>query len=214
MLIDAPPPSLRGRLHALAFLAALPAGTALVAASHRAAARVGAAIYALTLLCLFGTSAAYHLLRWGRAARSRMKRLDHSMIYVFIAGTYTPFCLVTLSGWVGTAMLVLVWAGALLGVFLRVSRADPISWAAGALYIVLGWVVLLAGPWLLRELSGGQLLLLAAGGVVYTLGAAILQRRLPDPFPAHFGYHEVWHVMVVAAAALHYGAIWSVLSRA
>jgi hemolysin III len=212
--IDAVRPSQRGRLHGLAFLVAVPAGVALVANSHRAVARAGAVVYAVTLLFLFGTSAAYHLLRWGRAAHGRMKRLDHSMIYVFIAGSYTPFCLVTLSGWVGTAMLVLVWAGALLGVALRVGRPDAIGLVAGSLYIALGWLVLLASPWLLRELSGGQLLLLVAGGLVYTAGAAVLKRRLPDPFPAHFGYHEVWHVMVVAAAACHYGAIWSVLSRA
>lgn len=193
-------------------MASIPAGTALIAASETAAARAGAVVYAVTMLSLFGTSAAYHVLRWGRAARSRMKRLDHSMIYIFIAGTYTPFCLVTLPGTVGVAMLVLVWAAAAFGVALRLGRADTISWLAGSLYIAMGWLVLLAAPWLLRELSGVQLALLAAGGFVYTVGAIVLQKRLPDPFPAHFGYHEIWHTMVVAAAVLHYVLIWSVLS--
>jgi hemolysin III len=205
---DAPPkPRFRGRLHQVAFIVSIPAGLTLVALADRPVARVAAAIYALSLIALYGTSAAYHLGRWSTRTFNRMRKLDHSMIYVLIAGTYTPIALLGLEGPWSTVVLIAAWAGAALGVTITLVRFDRFKVLGAALYIVLGWLALLVAPVLIRELSVPQLLLILAGGILYTGGSVILLLNRPNPSPAAFGYHEIWHAMGIAAGACHYAAV-------
>ena len=204
------PPRLRGRLHQVAFFASIPAGIALVVAARSWPARAGVLVYALSLTAMFGTSAALHRLRWSPRARLRMDRLDRTMIYVLIAGSYTPVCLLALRpGW-RVALLALVWTGAAVGIalVLRWNRRRGTGVVRMVLYLGLGWMSVLVLPELARTLGLGQLALAVLGGVLYTVGAVVLIRRRPDPSPRVFGYHEVWHACTVAAGACHYALIW------
>ncbi len=174
--------------------------------------RVGAIVYAVGLVALFGVSGSYHRGRWTDAKRRLMQRLDHGTIFVMIAGSYTPLCLLALRGWVAVTMLVVAWTGAVAGFVLSFTSSRATRVARGALYIVLGWSSVLAAPQLLRHLSGAELVLIAVGGLLFTVGAIFLATHWPDPFPRVFGYHEVWHVLVVAAVVCHFVAIASVVS--
>lgn len=207
-------PLLRGRIHAAALFAAIPAGIALVAAATGASARAGAAVYALSLVSLLGASSAYH--RFGRTERTQriLRRLDHSSIYLLIAGSYTPLCLLALSGWWGATLLFVVWTAAIVGVVLKLTRFDSSHKIGYVLYLSMGWAVVAAGPALVSALEPLTLALLATGGVVYSLGSVVLATRTPNPLPRVFGYHEVWHLMVVVAAVLHYIAIYGVVTEA
>jgi hemolysin III len=207
-------PLLRGWLHLVCFFLALPAAAVVVALAESARGRVGAVIYAGGLVALFGVSGLYHRGRWTDARRRLMQRLDHGTIFVMIAGSYTPLCLLALRGWVAWTMLAVAWVGAGAGFVLAFTSSRATRIARSALYIVLGWVSVLAGPQLLRHLSATELALIAAGGVLFTVGAVFLFTKWPDPFPRVFGYHEVWHVLVVAAVACHFVAIASVVSGA
>jgi hemolysin III len=203
-------PRLRGRLHQVAFFASIPAGIALVLVARSWPARIGVLVYALSLTAMFGTSAAFHRLRWSPRARLRMDRLDRTMIYVLIAGSYTPVCLLALRpGW-RVALLALVWTGAAVGIALVLlwNRHRGIGVVRMVLYLGLGWMSVLVLPELWRTLGLGQLALAVMGGVLYTVGAVVLIRRRPDPSPRVFGYHEVWHAFTVAAGACHYTLIW------
>jgi hemolysin III len=203
-------PRLRGRLHQVAFLVSIPAGIALVVAARSWSARAGVLVYALSLTAMFGTSAALHRLRWSQRARLRMDRLDRTMIYVLIAGSYTPVCLLALRpGW-RVALLALVWTGAAAGVVLVLlrTRRRGVGVARMVLYLGLGWISLLVLPELARTLGPGRLALAVLGGCLYTVGAIVLIRRRPDPSPQVFGYHEVWHACTVAAGACHFALIW------
>jgi hemolysin III len=203
-------PRLRGRLHQVAFFASIPAGIALVLVARSLPARLAVLVYALSLTAMFGTSAALHRLRWSPRARLRMDRLDRTMIYVLIAGSYTPVCLLALRpGW-RVALLALVWTGAAVGIALVLiwNRHHVIGVARMVLYLGLGWMSVLVLPELARTLGIGQLALAVMGGVLYTVGAVVLIRRRPDPSPRVFGYHEVWHAFTVAAGACHYALIW------
>jgi len=204
-------PLLRGWLHLVCFVVAVPAGAALVAAAHQPRARAAVAVYAVGLCALFGVSAAYHRGRWSPAGRRRMRRLDHATIFFMIAGSYTPLCVIALGGRLGTAVLVSVWIGAAIGA--GVALVEMASRPALSLlgYIALGWLMVVALPELLRRISSGAMAFLVVGGLLYTVGGVVLVRRRPDPVPAVFGYHEVWHVMVAAAAACHYFTISSVV---
>ena len=203
-------PRLRGRLHQVAFFASIPAGIALVLVARSWPARIGVLVYALSLTAMFGTSAALHRLRWSPRARLRMDRLDRTMIYVLIAGSYTPVCLLALRpGW-RVVLLALVWTGAAVGIALVLlwNRHRGIGVVRMVLYLGLGWMSVLVLPELSRTLGLGQLALVVMGGVLYTVGAVVLIRRRPDPSPRVFGYHEVWHAFTVAATACHYALIW------
>jgi hemolysin III len=204
-------PLLRGWLHLVCFFLAIPAGLAVIALADPGKARWGAAVYALGLVALFGVSGFYHRGRWSQAARRRMQKLDHATIFVMIAGSYTPLCLVALQGWVAPTMLAAAWVGATIGAVLAFTGGRRSRIARSALYISLGWVSIVATPQLVTHLSLMQLLLIAAGGVLYTVGAIFLATRWPDPFPRVFGYHEVWHVLVVAAVVCHFVAIASLV---
>lgn len=200
-------------MHQIAFFVSIPAGAALVALATSASARVGAIVYALSLTGLFGTSAAYHRLAHGVRARAVMRRLDHAMIFVLIAGSYTPMCLLALRGSWRVAALSAVWSVAAVGVALKVFRLQAMR-LGNSLYVVLGWAVLLILPQLTDRVGAATIVLLGAGGVLYTVGAVVLTRRRPDPVPHVFGYHEVWHSLVVAAAACHYVMILRVVQAA
>jgi hemolysin III len=206
-------PRLRGRLHQIAFFFSIPQGVAVVAAAAGAAARVAASVYAVSLASLYGASALYHRLRWSPRALMRMRRLDHAMIFVLIAGSYTPFALLVLHGAWSAAILGLAWAGAFAGIAIKILSIDRLRVLGGAMYIVLGWLVIIALPQIVRGLSPAAVGLLFAGGVLYTAGAAVLWRKWPNPSPTWFGYHEIWHAMVIAASLCHYVAIMLLLIR-
>jgi hemolysin III len=206
-----PVPRFRGRLHQVAFFVAVPAGVALVTAAPTALSRTAAAIFAASLAGLYGTSALYHRMPWSPRARGWMKRLDHSMIFVLIAGTYTPFSLLVLSGTWRVGVLSVVWAGAAVGIVLKMVRIDGLKALAATLYIGLGWMVVVASPQMVRGLPPVAVALVATGGILYTTGAIVLATHRPDPSPAVFGYHEVWHAMVVGASLCHFVAVFLVV---
>jgi hemolysin III len=203
---------LRPRLRGVSHLWACPVfgalGVPLVLAASGPRATIACAIYALSVVGLFASSAAYHRVRWTRASVQRwMRRLDHSMIFVLIAGSYTPFALLVLDGALATAILSIVWGGAAAGVVLKLAWVDAPNWLTAAVYVALGWVAVVAGPALVAELGVVATLLVGVGGVLYTVGAVVFARQRPDPVPTVFGYHEVFHLLVIAAAAVQYGVV-------
>ncbi len=204
-------PTWRGRLHTWAFAAAIPAGIVLIVMSHAASARVSASVYAASLLLLFGTSASYHRLAKSVRARQIMQRLDHSMIYVLIAGTYVPLCLVGLPREWGIPVLAVVCVCGAVGMVMKLTCFSRAQWLSYSLYPIMGWVAVIAAPALIAHLTPLQLGLIAAGGVAYSIGLPVLLIRRPDPWPTVFGYHEVWHLLTVVAAALHFAAVADVL---
>ncbi len=201
-------PRLRGVLHQWAFLSSLPLGLGLVLAAGDARARIAVTVYALSVAGLFGTSALYHRVHWhSLTAHFRMRRLDHSMIFVLIAGTYTPFALLALHGPLALVILVVAWVGALAGIAFNLAWTSAPRWLHTILYIVLGWVAVAASPQLASAIGIGGLTLVALGGVLYTLGAIVYASKKPDPVPSVFGYHEVFHTLVIVAAALQYAVV-------
>lgn len=206
------PPALRGWLHLICFFLSLPAGVVVIAAAGSARARLAAVVYAIGMTLMFGVSAAYHRFHWSPDGRRRMRRTDHGTIFVMIAGSYTPLTLLALRGTTGTVVLTGVWLGAGLGFLFALSGIAEKAVIGLLCYIALGWAMVAALPQLSRQLSAGQIGLLFAGGIVYTLGGVVLGTRRPDPSPTFFGYHEVWHTMVAVACALHYVTILSVVA--
>jgi len=204
-------PLLRGRLHQAAFFLAVPGGVVLVVMAKGSTARVAAVVYALALAGMYGVSALYHRLPWSAGARRWMRRLDHSMIFVLIAGSYTPFSLLVLHGPWRWVVFGIVWGGAAIGVTLKMVRIDGLKAVAGALYIGLGWVIVIAAPQLFGALSWAAGALIVIGGLLYTAGAIVFASKRPDPSPRFFGYHEVWHSMVVGGSMCHYAAVTLVL---
>jgi hemolysin III len=201
-------PRLRGVSHQWAFFVSVLTGLALVAAAPSGEPRLAAAIYAASVAALFGTSALYHRVTWASAAARRwMRRLDHSMIFVLIAGTYTPFALLALDGALATAILVAVWTGAAAGIAMKLAWIDAPKWVVALTYVALGWVVVAAFPDLYDALGLTATAMVAAGGLLYTLGAVVYALKRPDPAPAVFGYHEIFHVLVIVAAALQYAVV-------
>ena len=203
-----PKPRLRGVSHQWAFYFSIIAGLVLVIAAPAGRATLASAIYAVSVAALFGTSALYHRVTWPTPnARRWMRRLDHSMIFLLIAGTYTPFALLALDGALATVILVVVWAGALGGIVLKLVWIDAPKPLVAVLYVMLGWVAVAAFPDLLDELGVTSTALVAAGGLLYTAGAVVYALGRPNPMPAVFGYHEIFHALVIAAAALQYAVI-------
>jgi hemolysin III len=201
-------PRLRGVTHQWAFVASILIGIALDLSAPSAHAWLAAAIYAVSVAALFGSSALYHRAAWrSPGARRWMRRLDHSMIFVLIAGTYTPFALLALRGALAGALLIAVWAGAAAGIVLKLAWIDAPDSLVALVYVLLGWLGAAAVPTLIATLGTGPVALVAGGGVLYTVGAVVYVRKRPDPVPAVFGYHEVFHVLVIAAAAVHFAAV-------
>jgi len=206
------PPLWRGWIHAGAFMLSIPLGVALLFEARPAEARAAAAIYVATLVAGFGTSAAYHRLARSPRWRAWLRRADHSTIYLLIAGTYTPVCLLVLPPAWGLPVLVVVWAGALTGVVLKLVAFDRAHIVGFVLYLVLGWTALITAPALYRHLTTLELGLIVAGGVIYTGGAFVLARRRPNPSPRVFGYHEVWHGCTVVAGLCHFASVALVIA--
>jgi hemolysin III len=197
-------PRLRGVSHAVAFVVALAAASLIVVLAPGGTAAVAMAVYGAGLVALFGGSALYH--RWPGSPRFKplLRRVDHSMIFVFIAASYTPVALIVLDGAAAWLLLVAAWAGAAVGVAFSVGWIDAPRPVVAASYLVLGWLAVIAAPQMIGALGVVPLALLAGGGVLYSAGAVVYARQRPNPWPLTFGFHEVFHVLVIAAAAAHY----------
>jgi hemolysin III len=200
-------PRFRGVTHQYAFFASLFTGAALLLAAPNGKAGAAAAIYAVSVSALFGTSALYHRITWKPAARRWMRRLDHSMIFFLIAGTYTPFAVLVLRGTLAHVVLAVVWGGALAGIVLKLVWIDAPKWLIAGVYLALGWVGVVTIPQVMSRAGAGAVALLVVGGLLYSAGAVIYAVRKPDPSPTVFGYHEIFHLLVILAAAAHYAAI-------
>jgi hemolysin III len=200
-------PILRGVTHFWAFWCALAATIPLVAFAPSAAARMAALVYGAGMCLLFAGSAAFHRWRCGPRLRTLLCRIDHSAIFVFIAASYTPVALLVLDGPTGPILLATAWAGAVGGVAMSMAWISAPRVLFAGTYVALGWVAILAVPELVSRLPLTALVLIAAGGVLYTVGAVVYATRRPDPWPRVFGFHEVFHALVIAAAALHFVAM-------
>jgi hemolysin III len=207
--IAAPRPLLRGTLHGAVALLAPGALVWLLLLADSPRGYVGAAIFATGMILLYTTSASYHLVPWSARLRRIVKRMDHSMIFILIAGTYTPFCLMVVGDAWGIPMLATVWTLAGIGVLLKTFWPDSPRWLGVALYLGLGWIGIVAVWPVLTNLHPAGIALLVAGGAFYTLGSLVYARRWPDPYPRFIGYHEVFHVFVVAGSAIHFALIAS-----
>jgi hemolysin III len=200
-------PKLRGVLHQYAFFVSLLLGVALVVGAEQGRERVAAAVFAVSVSTMLGISALYHRVIWPPAPRRWIRRLDHAAIFLLIAGTYTPFALLALDGAWRVAVLTVVWSGALASIVLKVTWIDAPRWVAAVIAVSLGWVGIFAMPKIYERAGLTALILLAIGGVLYSAGAVIYARRRPDPAPTVFGYHEIFHLLVVAAAGCQYTAV-------
>ncbi len=200
-------PRLRGVIHEYAFWVAIFLGALLVALASNGREFAATAVYAAGICGLFGISALYHRRQWAPRARARMRRLDHSMIFIFIAATFTPFALLVLDGPLAVTILAVVWVGALAGVVLSLLWVDAPKWLSASIYVALGLVGLVALPQLWTALGALSVAGMALGGLLYMVGAVIYAAGRPDPAPATFGYHEVFHTLVTGAAATHYAVI-------
>lgn len=200
-------PVLRGVFHLYAAIAAVVGAAVLLLVAGSPSAYVGGAIFAASLVLLYGTSAAYHRITWTPLMRGLLKRLDHSMIFVLIAGTYTPFCLVVLSLPWGITMLSVIWGLAGGGVLLKVAWPTAPKWLGVSLYVILGWLALIAAWQLAAWFDPSPLVLLVLGGALYTLGGVVYAIGKPNPWPRVFGYHEVFHLLVVLGSVLHYSVV-------
>jgi hemolysin III len=203
-------PKLRGWLHLAAFVIAVPAGVLLV---RHSGDRASIILYAVSLAALYGVSAAYHLLPMAGRVRYWMRRTDHAVIYLFIAGAFTPMCILVAPPSERVILLTVAWVGAGIGVTIKLVSLERTRVFAGALYILLGWLAMAMLPAVLRGLNTTELTLLFVQGSLYTLGALVLVIRRPDPYPDVFGYHEVWHAMVVVATACYFVVLWSLVGR-
>jgi len=199
-------PLLRGVSHLGAAVAAVAGAVWLLLIADSPSEYVGAAIFSASLILLYGTSASYHRISWRPTIGRLLRRLDHAMIFVLIAGTYTPLCLKISLPW-GIPILSVVWGVAGAGVLLRLIWLGGPRWLRVALYVTLGWVALVGTSELVQEFAPGLLAMLALGGVLYTLGGLVYAVRRPDPWPRVFGYHEVFHLLVIAGSAVHYAVV-------
>ena len=200
-------PKLRGVSHQYAFFVSLGCGVALILAASDGRARLAASIYAVAVSALLGTSALYHRVTWRPKTRRWMRRLDHSMIFVLIAGTYTPVALLALKGSLASTILIVLWAGALGGIVFKLLWIDAPKWLLAAVYVALGLVSAAILGQLPAAIGWLGVAGLASGGLLYMVGAIVYASGRPNPWPKVFGYHEVFHALVIAAAALQYAVI-------
>jgi len=208
---------MRGWLHTYAFFVAIAAGIVLCTLAATAAHRggiapvVSCAIYSLTVCGLFGISALYHRRVWSPRGYRVMRRLDHSMIFIFIAGTYTPISVMLLSHTKAVVILAIVWGGAILGVAVKMITPNASRWLSAPLYVALGWVAVAVLPDIARHGGVAALVLMLVGGAFYTIGAVFYALRKPNPWPKTFGHHEFFHAFTLLAATCHQVAIYIAL---
>ncbi len=205
-------PRARGWIHLVSAVVALVAGVTLISVSWPLAglrAGISTFVYTGSVVGMFAVSAVYHRVTWESVlTRTRMKRLDHSMIFVFIAGTYTPFAVLAMPRRTGMLVLAIVWGGAIAGVLLKMCWPTAPRWVGVPLYLLLGWVSAFYIAVILHDAGVAAMVLLAVGGVLYSIGGILYALRWPDPWPATFGYHEFFHACTAVAAICHYIAIW------
>jgi len=200
-------PRLRGVLHQVGFAIALAVAPLLILGSEGGRPRLAAAIFAASVVACFGASALYHRVTWTPRVRLWMRRVDHAGVYLLIAGTYTPVCLLVLRGAWRPTVLAVVWAGALAGIVLKFAWVAAPKWLSATIGLALGWLAVVALPQLAGRLSAPALALLVTGGLAYTAGAVVYARRRPDPVPAVFGYHELFHALTIVGIGCQYVAI-------
>jgi hemolysin III len=200
-------PLLRGVSHQVAFFLSVGAGAVLIAGAQTTRGQIAAAAFATTIACMFGASALYHRVRWSPAARRWMRRVDHAAIFLVIAGGYTAYGVIVLDGAWRVAILSVVLAGVLTAIVLRFVWVTAPGWVAAGIGIGLGWLSVLVLPQIVQGVGIGGFVLLLAGGVLYTAGALVYALERPDPFPAVFGYHEVFHALVIAAVVCQYASV-------
>lgn len=205
-------PLLRGHFHQAAFFIALGAGGVLIASAHEKAARVVSLIYSLSLVGMFACSSLYHRINWNTNARMWWRRLDHAAIFLLIAGTGTPICIVGIKGDTGYRLLWIFWAMAVAGLFKELIWVKAPKYVSAIFYIIMGW----AGVPFLSEMSSAlgptNMALMVVGGIIYTIGAVIYALKRPDPFPKTFGYHEIFHLLVVVASLLHFIVVYQLVT--
>lgn len=211
-MVDLVPPArakplLRGVLHQAAFFVSLAVAPLLILGADGGRARLAAAVFAGSVAACFGASALYHRVTWTPGVRLWMRRVDHAGVYVLIAGTYTPVSLLVLRGAWRPTILAIVWTGAAAAIVLKFVWVGAPKWLAAVIGIGLGWVAVAALPQLISHIDPVGVTLLVAGGLVYTAGAVVYARRRPDPAPAVFGYHELFHALTIVAVACQYVAI-------
>jgi hemolysin III len=211
-MVDLVPPArakplLRGVLHQAAFFVSLAVAPLLIFGADGGRARLAAAVFAGSVSACFGASALYHRVTWTPGVRLWMRRVDHAGVYVLIAGTYTPVSLLVLRGAWRPTILAIVWTGAAAAIVLKFVWVGAPKWLAAAIGIGLGWVAVAALPQLISHIAPVGVTLLVAGGLVYTAGAVVYARRRPDPAPAVFGYHELFHALTIVAVVCQYVAI-------
>jgi hemolysin III len=198
------PPRFRGVIHLLAFFAAAPVGVLLVVQARSGVAQFGAAVFAASVAAMLGVSSLFHRRRWTQARKRWIGVLDHAMIYVLIGGTYTPIALLVLrTGW-RTPLLMVVWGGGIVATATKLLRPNAPAWVAAGTCLVLGWISVVTLPQIIERIGLGPACLLVVGGLAYTAGAVVYARRRPDPFPRSFGYHEIFHLLVVVAVVCQY----------
>lgn len=200
-------PLFRGLLHLLAFSSALTIAPILIVVTPGIADRFIVAIYALSIVGLFGVSAMYHRVSWGQRGAGRVRKLDHSMIFIATAATHTPIALIALPTRPGWILFGVVWGGAVIGIASRVLFSNVPYWLVAAPYLIVGWSSLFVINHVWSSLHLAGFILLLVGGFLYSAGAIIYARQRPNPWPAHFGYHEIFHALTVAGAACHYVTI-------
>lgn len=203
-VIDEVKPHLRGWLHAATAPLALAAGIVLVVLSPTTSTRIGSAIFAASALALFTASATMHRGSWSPRTELWLRRLDHSSIFLLIAGSYTPFTLLLLEGTERTTLLAVAWGGATLGILFRLFWTGAPRWLYTPIYIALGWAAVFYFPSFFAAASPAVITLLVVGGGLYTLGGVIYGFRWPDPSPRWFGFHEIFHTLTIAAFVVHY----------
>jgi hemolysin III len=207
-------PKLRGVLHQVAFFIAIVLAPILIMSSEPGRARAAAAVFAASVVACFGASALYHRVTWKPRARLWLRRIDHAGVYFLIAGTYTPVALLVLRGAWRPVVLTIVWAGATAATLLKFVWVAAPKWLAAAIGIALGWVAVVVLPQMIDRLPAAAVILLVVGGLAYTAGAIVYARRRPDPIPAIFGYHELFHAFTIVGVACQYVAIAFFVVRA
>ena len=207
------PPRARGWIHRVSFLVAVPAGLVLIVLAPTWGTRLAVTVYALTLVTVFWVSSTYHRGTWSAEEFVRWQRRDHAAIFLLIAGSYTPVCVVALDGVWRTWMLVAVWIGAALGMGVKLYRVD-LHVLSGFMYLGLGWAAVIVFPEFVRAMGVAPIILIVTGGLLYSIGALVLATHRPKLFPRTFGYHEVWHAATAAAAACHYVAVLLIVTGA